>query len=835
MTPSPLRILLTLLFLSSMLQAEPQPVTAVQQVKFEVEAKDSSVTVRDYCEFLNAAAVLDLYGLYDEKMDSIKRSGTSGYYSFAVTPGAEEKPITYINDLSAKYYVNWLESVASTSTNNFNYCEVAGSCFAACDEQLRSNLFNFCNIIAGGGMTEKNVGGEATFGGRLLASIAFLFMGEEGVRRAQPEELHRSGEVVQAAAPGAVRYQEADQRLQDHHQHLQNREATLQQAHQFLKEAPTNPQETPSEKLSRYAKKFSELLTSDPQRQEAAMETEKLARHEASNQILCLAREAKKNPANTPAQAIDLLRQRVTAAQEKLQQLQHPTSSEMQQLMALPENFAAAYEQAFTKQGTLRKKGDVNTPMTTALGDLQDCITASRNIERAQARLDAEETALHMLEAEDVEGGRSTIAASLASVVRNKFFVPGLLLTGYLIKRGLEPVALPEKAALAAVNSSSLVLPTTFVLPAEKIVQAKEKNSTALISWEQYPWSPEIPDQWGPLSNGVSTDEIINQQIMISGTDPLALEADPLAQTYPSLGKIPAYLAWENAGELRNKRNQCPGEAFFNNAKTEFSGTLAVPQNLPLEPERIVLAEKNATAFVHWTHYPWNYDGNIYGGTRTSIMDLQPWSDGRVPLFEASTYNAWSPREQKSPSSDAFGFCNVSDIFLRKLKVPKKLVVEKETVLENSSQESYEEGSQSQYESAKGPYLKTSAAIGLTTVAAAWAVKKYLEPAKFITKKTTKEDPLTPRPTTVKSTTIITTDRENMVEGANPAVFGAETPRRPTALIQRDLTDEMNRAVLQHTTPPDNGDGNIHDTWRNTGGTDEDHSDDDFEDASEEG
>ena len=26
------------------------------------------------------------------------------------------------------------------------------------------------------------------------------------------------------------------------------------------------------------------------------------------------------------------------------------------------------------------------------------------------------------------------------------------------------------------------------------------------------------------LSNGVSTDEIINQQIMISGTDPLALD-----------------------------------------------------------------------------------------------------------------------------------------------------------------------------------------------------------------------------------------------------------------------------------------------------------------------
>ena len=29
-------------------------------------------------------------------------------------------------------------------------------------------------------------------------------------------------------------------------------------------------------------------------------------------------------------------------------------------------------------------------------------------------------------------------------------------------------------------------------------------------------------EQWGQLSNGVSTDEIINQQIMISGTDPLA-------------------------------------------------------------------------------------------------------------------------------------------------------------------------------------------------------------------------------------------------------------------------------------------------------------------------
>ena len=272
--------------------------------------------------------------------------------------------------------------------------------------------------------------------------------------------------------------------------------------------------------------------------------------------------------------------------------------------------------------------------------------------------------------------------------------------------------------------------PRPFLLQPENVV-AGEKNSSALVRWEQYPWSPEVPEQWGQLSNGVSTDEIINQQIMISGTD-------CLVRTHPSSSKmemIPAYLAWENAGELHNKRTQCPGEAFFNNARTEFPETLALHKKSITEKE----------------------------------------SD-----------------EEKDPSQ-------------------------------------HEQGESYFNQASVGAGL-----VGLTALGTAWVVEKY----RAITRQdeardlnSTNEDA-----TVVASpeqaaenlrsdaSSVATTAREDIVVGADPTEPDIQTPRRPAAQVIRNLSGELDRAAAQNTTPLDDVGNN---TWKDSGGTDEDHSYDD--------
>lgn len=75
------------------------------------------VTIQQYCDFLNAVAATDSYGLYDPAMSNvlnsagIVRSGSSGSYSYAPMANAGDsahRPITYINWFDAARFANWM-------------------------------------------------------------------------------------------------------------------------------------------------------------------------------------------------------------------------------------------------------------------------------------------------------------------------------------------------------------------------------------------------------------------------------------------------------------------------------------------------------------------------------------------------------------------------------------------------------------------------------------------------------------------------------------------------------------------------------------------------------
>ncbi|HET6427976.1 MAG TPA: PEP-CTERM sorting domain-containing protein, partial [Phycisphaerae bacterium] len=67
--------------------------TGYGAVDYEYRIGKYEVTAGQYCEFLNAVAKTDTYGLYNTEMDGnayasckIQRSGSSGGYTYTVAP-----------------------------------------------------------------------------------------------------------------------------------------------------------------------------------------------------------------------------------------------------------------------------------------------------------------------------------------------------------------------------------------------------------------------------------------------------------------------------------------------------------------------------------------------------------------------------------------------------------------------------------------------------------------------------------------------------------------------------------------------------------------------------
>ena len=101
------------------------------------------VTAGQYCEFLNAVAKADAYGLYDVRMDSvyfgcqITRHGTSGNYTYDFSGGTAEatgstatdwdnRPVNYVSWGDAARFANWLHNGQPMGTLTGNPAQDVG-------------------------------------------------------------------------------------------------------------------------------------------------------------------------------------------------------------------------------------------------------------------------------------------------------------------------------------------------------------------------------------------------------------------------------------------------------------------------------------------------------------------------------------------------------------------------------------------------------------------------------------------------------------------------------------------------------------------------------------
>ncbi len=91
------------------------------------------VTAGQYCEFLNAVAATDTYGLYHEDMAdpsteevwgcNIQRSGSPGSYSYTIAPDWADRPVNYVSWGDAARFCNWLQNGQPTGPQDLSTTE----------------------------------------------------------------------------------------------------------------------------------------------------------------------------------------------------------------------------------------------------------------------------------------------------------------------------------------------------------------------------------------------------------------------------------------------------------------------------------------------------------------------------------------------------------------------------------------------------------------------------------------------------------------------------------------------------------------------------------------
>jgi formylglycine-generating enzyme len=88
------------------------------KVDYTCQIGKYDVTAGQYCEFLNAVAKTDTYGLYHTSMDTavdqfgcnIKRTGDPGGYSYSVAANWANRPVNFVNWGDAARFCNWLSN-----------------------------------------------------------------------------------------------------------------------------------------------------------------------------------------------------------------------------------------------------------------------------------------------------------------------------------------------------------------------------------------------------------------------------------------------------------------------------------------------------------------------------------------------------------------------------------------------------------------------------------------------------------------------------------------------------------------------------------------------------
>ncbi len=87
------------------------------------------ITAGQYCEFLNAVAATDTYGLYSESMWTdeygckIQRSGSAGNYIYSVAIERFDRPVNYVSWGDAARFCNWLTNGKPTGAQNLSTTE----------------------------------------------------------------------------------------------------------------------------------------------------------------------------------------------------------------------------------------------------------------------------------------------------------------------------------------------------------------------------------------------------------------------------------------------------------------------------------------------------------------------------------------------------------------------------------------------------------------------------------------------------------------------------------------------------------------------------------------
>jgi formylglycine-generating enzyme required for sulfatase activity len=88
-------------------------------VAYAYQIARNETTIGQYAEFLNAVAKTDSYGLYSPSMTTsyisgISQSGSSGSFTYSVTLGSADKPVTYVSWFDAARFCNWLQNGQQT-------------------------------------------------------------------------------------------------------------------------------------------------------------------------------------------------------------------------------------------------------------------------------------------------------------------------------------------------------------------------------------------------------------------------------------------------------------------------------------------------------------------------------------------------------------------------------------------------------------------------------------------------------------------------------------------------------------------------------------------------
>ena len=98
-------------------------------VAYEYNIGKYEVSCAQYVEFLNAVAVTDTYGLYNDLMWSmdqgckIHRAGSSGNYTYSVATDRANRPVNYVGWADAARFANWLANGQPTGAQDLTTTE----------------------------------------------------------------------------------------------------------------------------------------------------------------------------------------------------------------------------------------------------------------------------------------------------------------------------------------------------------------------------------------------------------------------------------------------------------------------------------------------------------------------------------------------------------------------------------------------------------------------------------------------------------------------------------------------------------------------------------------